>query len=72
MPKSLRCKIKKLCYNDTLTEKERDRILKALDQEDVLDKIKAEIIGLRSGQNVGVLECLDIIDKYITESEDAE
>lgn len=33
MPKSLRCKIKKLCYNGTLTERERDRILKALEQE---------------------------------------
>jgi len=34
-----------------------------------LDKIKTEIIELRSRQNVGVLECLDIIDKYKTESE---
>lgn len=32
MPKSLRCKIKKLCYNGILTERECDRILKALDQ----------------------------------------
>lgn len=31
----------------------------------VLDKIKTEIIELRSKQNVGVLECLNIIDKYI-------
>ena len=37
---------------------------------DVLDKIKAEIIELRSRQNVGVMECLDIIDKYMSESED--
>lgn len=35
----------------------------------VLDKIRAEIIEMRSRQNVGVLECLDIIDKYRTESE---
>lgn len=34
---------------------------------DVLDKIKAEIIELRSRQNVGVMECLDIIDKYMSE-----
>ena len=34
---------------------------------DVLDKIKAEIIELRSRQNVGVMECLDIIDKYMEE-----
>lgn len=33
MPKSLRCKIKHLCHNGTLSEKERDRILKALEQE---------------------------------------
>ena len=38
-------------------------------RNDVLDKIKAEIIELRSKQNVGVLECLDIIDKYKAESE---
>ena len=34
-------------------------------KRDVLDKIKAEIIELRSRQNVGVMECLDIIDKYM-------
>lgn len=33
MPNSLKCKIKHLCYNGTLTERERDRILKALEQE---------------------------------------
>ena len=37
--------------------------------DDVLDKIRAEIIELRSRQNVGVLECLDIIDKCKAESE---
>ena len=35
---------------------------------DALDKVRAEIIELRSKQNVGVLECLDIIDKYRSES----
>ena len=40
------------------------------DQERILDKIRAEIIELRSKQNVGVCECLDIIDKYRAESED--
>lgn len=44
--------------------------IKALDQMSALDKIRAEIIELRSRQNVGVLECLDIIDKYRAESED--
>jgi len=37
-----------------------------------LDKIRAEIIELRSRQNVGVLECLDIIDKYKAEMEKNE
>lgn len=37
--------------------------------KDILDKIRAEIIDLRSRQNVGVLECLDIIDKYKAKSE---
>jgi len=40
------------------------------DKMQVLDKIRAEIVELRSRQNVGVLECLDIIDKYRTESEE--
>ena len=35
---------------------------------DALDKVRAEIIELRSKQNVGVIECLDIIDKYRSES----
>lgn len=34
------------------------------DVADVLNKIRAEIIELRGKQNVGVMECLDIIDKY--------
>lgn len=38
--------------------------------DDTIDKIRAEIIELRSRQNVGVLECLDIIDKYRAESEE--
>ena len=42
------------------------------DKIQVLDKIRAEIIELRSKQNVGVMECLDIIDKYKVESEDEE
>ena len=42
------------------------------DKIQVLDKIRAEIIELRSKQNVGVMECLDIIDKYKVESEDVE
>ena len=49
---------------DTVEEMKQEYI-----ERDVLDKIRAEIIKLRSRQNVGVLECLDIIDKYKAESE---
>ena len=41
-----------------------DMAIKALEQEPILDKVRAEIVEMRSKQNVGVLECLDIIDKY--------
>ena len=44
-----------------------DRVTSNIRQEPVLDKIRAKIIELRSKQNVGVLECLDIIDKYRAE-----
>ena len=35
----------------------------------VLNKIRAEIVEMRSKHNVGVMECLDVIDKYKAESE---
>ena len=38
MPNSLKCKIKHLCHNRTITESERDRILKALEQETFINK----------------------------------
>ena len=53
------------CFEDSL-----EYVIKDLEQEPVIDKIRAEIIELRSRQNVGVLECLDIIDKYKAESEE--
>ncbi len=70
MPKSLRCKIKKLCYNGTLTEKECDRILKALEQEDVIGKIREEVEAYQADafypndvmMHKGTV--LQIIDKY--------
>ena len=37
---------------------------------DVLDKIEAEIKETRKRRNVGVMECLDIIDRYKAESEE--
>lgn len=38
--------------------------------DDVLDKIEAEIKETRKRRNVGVMECLDIIDRYKAESEE--
>lgn len=43
MPHSLRAKIKGLRYKGIITDKDCDRICKALDNENVLDKIRAEI-----------------------------
>ncbi len=60
-------------YEDIAFKAQIGRIRTFSEQEIVkpyLDKIRAEIIELRSRQNVGVLDCLDIIDKYRTESED--
>ena len=39
------------------------------DKQKVLDKIRAEIVEMRSKQNCSCADCLDIIDKYRTESE---
>lgn len=38
MPNSLKCKVKHLCHNGTITERECDRILKALEQEPFINK----------------------------------
>ena len=46
MPHSLRAKIKGLRYKGIITEKDCDRLCKALDNEDVLDKIRAEITNI--------------------------
>lgn len=42
MPHSLKCKIKHLCHNGTITESERDRILKALEQEPSTDAVSRQ------------------------------
>ena len=74
MPNSIKCKIKHLCHNGTLTERERDRILKALEQEHVLDKIRAEIEQEQDdfmddkdydeGVRFGLMVAYQITDKY--------
>ena len=60
------------CGYDSYYDKYRADIvaeIKKRMKEPILDKIIAEIIELRRSQNVGVLECLDIIYKYKAESE---
>ena len=52
--------------------------IKALEQEDILDKIRAEIeqitdtMGVSYNQYVSKIDVLEIIDKYKPESEDKE
>lgn len=40
----------------------------SLEQEPVLDKIRVEIFKAMCKKNIGVWECIDIIDKYRAES----
>ena len=68
MPHSLRARLSGLRYKKIISDKDYVRLCKALDNEKILDNIRAEIVEMRSKQNVGVLECLDIIDKYRGES----
>lgn len=66
MPHSLRVKIKKLRYKEVITDKDCDRLIMALDNMDVLDKIRAEIMS-----KDGLEEALEIIDKYKAEKEES-
>ena len=78
MPNSLRCKIKHLRHNGTLTERECDRILKALEQQPILDKIREQIelekLGYppSAGYYKAIMKVLQIIDEYKAETEKEE
>jgi hypothetical protein len=76
MPHSLRAKLSGLRYKGILADKDYKRLCKALDNEDVLEKIKAEIDGIeitgqidehtsfiRTGDSVKKI-VLEILDKY--------
>lgn len=71
MSHSLRVKIKGLQYKGIITDKDCDRLCKALDNEDVLDKIRVEIIQMPTisfnANDVYKADVLAIIDKYRTE-----
>jgi hypothetical protein len=78
MPHSLRAKIKCLRYKRIITDKDCDRLCKALDNENVLDKIRAEIEqnaypivhGVNNHEKgMTLYGVLQIIDKYKAESE---
>lgn len=84
MSHSLRVKIKGLQYKGIITDKDCDRLCKALDNESVLDKIRTDIeeyksrrlgwaIGtedLETGKQIALKYVLALIDEYKTESED--
>ena len=78
MSHSLRAKIKGLQYKGIITDKDCDRLCKALDNEDVLDRIRTEIDQEKIGYppsadyRIAIMKCLQIIDKYKAESEDKE
>lgn len=76
MPHSLRAELSGLRYKGILEDKDYKRLCKALDNKDVLDKIRAEIDGIeisgqideytsfiRTGDSVKKI-ALEIIDKY--------
>lgn len=46
MPHSLKSKVKSLCYKGEITEKERDRLLKALDEQEWIPVSKEPITGI--------------------------
>ena len=77
MPHSLRVKIKGLRYKGVITDKDCDRLCKALDNEDVLEQIREEIEDdmlfyeedncndTDTGFVIGLQHTLDIIDKHM-------
>lgn len=73
MPHSLKAKIKSLCYKGIITDKERDRLITALDSKNVLDKIRERInlekLGYppSAGYYKAIVKVLQIIDKYEAE-----
>ena len=74
MSHSLRAKIKCLRYKGIITDKDCDRLRKALGNEDVLEDIKAEIQeeiskGNHSWYRAGMEYCLEVIDKHISGKE---
>lgn len=71
MPHSLRAKLKGLNYKKLITDRELERLCKALDNDDVLGKIRDEIEHLHHHPKLDFIKndevvdmALEIIDKY--------
>lgn len=78
MSYSLRTKLKHLAHKCELTEKECERLIKALDTVDAVEEIKAEIkevgyikdeYGDVRSDVIKVHQVLNIIDKHISRKE---
>ena len=73
MPHSLRVRLGGLRYKKIISDKDYDRLCKALDNEKVLDKIRAKIAKRTIEQgfyadewSISYNELMKIIDKYDT------
>ena len=66
MPHSLRAKLSGLRYKGILEDKDYKRLCKALDNEDVLEQIRAEIEAL---EYLKIEDGSDGYDKYIEQYE---
>ncbi|MBO4847077.1 MAG: hypothetical protein J5525_12405 [Lachnospiraceae bacterium] len=73
MPHSLRVRLGNLRYKKIISDKDYDRLCKALDNEKILDNIRAEIeqrpYGIANNSVIRGMKCkraeiLEIIDKY--------
>ena len=75
MPHSLRAKLSGLRYKKIISDKDYDRLCKALDNEKILDNIRAEIEDIafdwqeidgehESFMVVDLNDVLELIDKY--------
>ena len=77
MPHSLRARLSGLRYKKIISDKDYNRLCKALDNENVLDKIRSEIEQTAKDYDefddyrrvYGLWIAVDIIDKYKAETE---
>ena len=64
MSHSLRCRLKGLCYKKIITDRECERLCKALDVVDAVEDIKAEIAEVIDYRNELFEDIMEIIDKH--------